>query len=37
MTEVMMTEAKIVFGMYAREGIKNPKANKTKTPGSGIK
>jgi hypothetical protein len=32
MTEVMMTEAKIAFGMYAREGIKNPRANKTKTP-----
>jgi hypothetical protein len=36
MTEVMMTEAKIAFGMYAREGIRNPKANKTKTAVNGI-
>ena len=27
-----MTEAKIAFGIYAREGMRNPKANKTKTP-----
>jgi hypothetical protein len=32
MTDVIMTEAKIAFGIYAREGMRNPKANKTKTP-----
>jgi hypothetical protein len=31
-TDVIMTEAKIAFGIHAREGMRNPKANKTKTP-----
>lgn len=28
----MMTAERIGFGMYAKEGIRKPKANKTKTP-----
>lgn len=32
MTDVMMTDARIAFGMYANDGIKNPKANKARTP-----
>jgi hypothetical protein len=36
MTDVMMTAARIAFGIYAREGIIKPKANKTKVPVEGI-
>lgn len=31
-TEVMITAAKTAFGMYAKEGIKKYKANRTKIP-----
>jgi hypothetical protein len=32
MTDVMITAARIAFGIYARVGIINPKANRTKVP-----
>lgn len=31
-TDVMITAARIAFGIYAREGIRKPKANRTKMP-----
>jgi hypothetical protein len=31
-TDVMITAARIAFGIYARLGIRKPKANRTKMP-----
>jgi hypothetical protein len=37
MTDVMITAARIAFGIYARVGIRKPKANRTKMPRKELK